>query len=121
MVLFHVSEQKGIERFEPRAIDESAEPLVWAVDDDRLRNYLVPRDCPRVTYYADANSSLLDIDRFLGRARAVMAFEHAWLDRVRSARLFCYQLPPDSFELVDACASHAGGAGVRPADRRLPG
>ena len=47
MVLFHVSEQKGIERFEPRAIDESAEPLVWAVDDDRLRNYLVPRDCPR--------------------------------------------------------------------------
>jgi hypothetical protein len=26
------------------------DPVVWALDDQRLRNYLVPRDCPRVTY-----------------------------------------------------------------------
>ena len=106
MTLFHVSEQTGIERFDPRAIDGSPEPGVWAVDDDRLRNYLVPRECPRVTYYADANTSRSDVDRFLGRGHAVMAFEHAWLDRVRSARLFCYRLPPEGFELVDAVAGY---------------
>ena len=88
MVLFHVSEQTGIERFEPRAVNGSGEPRVWAVDEERLRNYVVPRDCPRVTYYADANTSRSDADQFLGRGQAVMAFEHAWLDRVRSARLF---------------------------------
>jgi len=33
--------------------DGFSEPeLVWAIDGDHLRNYLVPRDCPRVTYYA---------------------------------------------------------------------
>jgi hypothetical protein len=106
VVLFHVSEKAGIGRFEPRNTDGSSEPRVWAIDDDRLRNYLVPRDCPRVTYYARANTSRLDVESFLGASNAVMAFERAWLDRVRSTRLFCYQLPPQSFELVDSCAGY---------------
>jgi hypothetical protein len=105
-MLFHVSEEAGITWFEPRGIDGVAEPRVWAIDDDRLGNYLVPRDCPRVTYYARANTSRLDVERFLGISNAVMAFEHAWLDRVRSTRLFCYQLPPQSFELADSCAGY---------------
>ena len=106
MQLFHVSEQKGIERFEPRPVEGSSEPRVWAVDDERLRNYLVPRECPRVTYYADGRTSRADVEEFLGTGNAVMAFEHAWLDRVRSIRLFCYQLPPETFELVDECAGY---------------
>jgi hypothetical protein len=106
VVLFHVSEEAGIGRFEPRSIDGSSEPRVWAIDDDRLRNYLVPRDCPRVTYYAGAHTSRLDVERFLGPSSAVMAFEHGWLDRVRSTRLFCYQLPAQSFELADSCAGY---------------
>ena len=105
-MLFHVSEEAGIERFEARNIDGYSEPRVWTVDDDRLRNYLVPRDCPRVTYYAGADTSRVDIERFLGASNAVMAFEHAWLNRVRSTRLYCYQLPPQSFELADSCAGY---------------
>jgi hypothetical protein len=46
-MLFHVSEDGGIERFEPTTSDQVAEPVVWAIDAARLRNYLVPRDCPR--------------------------------------------------------------------------
>jgi hypothetical protein len=104
VLLFRVSEQAGINRFEPRIDKEGAsEPRVWAIDDDRLRNYLVPRDCPRVTYYAGANTSRSDVERFLGTSHAVMTFEHEWLDRVRSARVFCYQLPPESFQLIDSC------------------
>lgn len=37
--LFHVSEEPGIERFEPRPSEYTVEPVVWAVDGDRLRNY----------------------------------------------------------------------------------
>jgi hypothetical protein len=50
--LFHVSEQANIGRFDPRPSEFASVPVVWAIDDARLRNYLVPRDCPRVTFYA---------------------------------------------------------------------
>ena len=49
-MFFHVSEAADIERFDPRPSALTHEPVVWAIDEERLRNYLVPRDCPRVTY-----------------------------------------------------------------------
>jgi len=55
-VLFHVSEDSGIVEFIPRPSKYTQDPVVWAVDDEKIRNYLVPRDCPRVTYYADAQT-----------------------------------------------------------------
>jgi hypothetical protein len=119
-MLFHVSEDGGIERFEPREIDGGTEPLVWAIDADRLRNYLVPRDCRRVTYYAGADTSHEDIERFIGSSAAVVAVEHAWLARLRSARLYCYQLPPDTFESWDSCAGYfVSRAPVVPLDVRV--
>ena len=48
MTVYHVSEEPGIELFEPRPIDASGDSFVWAIDDEHLRNYLVPRECPRV-------------------------------------------------------------------------
>jgi hypothetical protein len=35
-MLFHVSEEAGIEWFEPRPSQYAAEPVVWAVDADHL-------------------------------------------------------------------------------------
>ena len=46
MTVYHVSEEPGIELFEPRPIDASGDSFVWAIDDEHLRNYLVPRECP---------------------------------------------------------------------------
>jgi hypothetical protein len=51
-MLFHVSEERGIERFAPRSSAGGMGPVVWAIDKHRLRNYLLPRECPRVTCYA---------------------------------------------------------------------
>ena len=104
--LFHVSDQPGIRRFEPRPSELTPEPVVWAVDDERLRNYLVPRDCPRVTFYAGPTTSDSDIQQFLGSSRAVVAFESGWLDRVRSTRLYCYYLPAEGFTCIDECAGY---------------
>jgi hypothetical protein len=106
LTLFHVSEEAGIERFEPRATAAGDEPLVWAIDDDRLRNYLVPRDCPRVTFYAGSQTTSTDLDRFLGTSRAVVAIEHAWLKRLEACRLYCYNLPTGTFHCADDCAGY---------------
>jgi hypothetical protein len=105
VMLFHVSEERGIELFEPRESGDG-DSLVWAIDADRLRNYLVPRECPRVTFYAGPATTRADIRRFLGLSKAVIAIEEAWIDRVRSCRLYCYHMPRQTFECVDECAGY---------------
>lgn len=105
-MLFHVSEESGIERFEPRAPAGGGHPVVWAIDDERLRNYLVPRECPRVTFYAGRETTPADVERFLGSSPAVVAVESGWLERLRSCRLYCYHLPPETFECLDECAGY---------------
>jgi hypothetical protein len=106
MTVYHVSEEPGIELFEPRPIDATGESLVWAIDDEHLRNYLVPRDCPRVTFAAGPGTTAADRDRFLGSSRAVMAIEAGWFPRVGSCRLFCYHLPGDTFTSRDESAGY---------------
>jgi len=105
-MLFHISEEPGIERFEPRPSELTAAPVVWAIDAERLRNYLVPRECPRVTFYAGAQTTTADRERFLGASVAVVAVEQEWLPRVHRSRLYCYHLPPQTFECIDECAGY---------------
>jgi hypothetical protein len=106
VTLFHVSEESGIRRFEPRPSEYADEPVVWAIDEARLPNYLVPRECPRVTYYAGSKTTTVDVERFLGSSRAVVAIESGWLDRLRSCRLYCYHLLEEKFECFDECAGY---------------
>jgi hypothetical protein len=105
-MLFHVSEERGIERFEPRPSEIAREPVVWAIDAARLRNYLLPRDCPRVTYYAGRHTTDADRERFLGTAAAVIAIEEGWFERLRLGRLYCYLMPAQTFECLDECAGY---------------
>jgi hypothetical protein len=105
-MLFHVSETPGIERFDPRPSEYTVDPVVWAIDNDRLRNYLLPRDCPRVTFYAGPQTVADDRERFLGASHAVVAIEQGWLERLRASKLFCYHLPPETFECIDTCAGY---------------
>jgi hypothetical protein len=105
-VLFHVSEEPGIAEFTPRPSKYTTDPVVWAVDDEKIRNYLVPRDCPRVTYYAGAETAPEDRARFLGTSAAVVAIEAAWWIRIRSFTLYRYRLPPDTFACLDECAGY---------------
>lgn len=104
--LFHVSEEPGIERFEPRAAADMGEPVVWAIDEKRLHNYLVPRECPRVTYYAGNDTTTADVERFLGSTAAVIAIEDGWWERLLCSRLYCYHLPAETFHCIDECAGY---------------
>jgi uncharacterized protein DUF6886 len=114
-MLFHVSEESGITRFDPRPSSIAGEAVVWAIDADRLRNYLLPRDCPRVTFSAGRDTTVGDRAQFLKDSSAVIAIEEAWLARVQTCRLYCYHLPADTFECLDECAGyHISRVAVRP-------
>ena len=121
MTLWHVSEEPGIARFEPRAnpAAHSQEPLVWAIDDEHVPAYWFPRDLPRGTWWATDETTDADVDAFLGgdRSRRVHAIELAWLDDFRRARLYAYRLPPATFALYDPIAGYyVSRAGVEPVE-----
>ena len=107
MPLYHVSDQPGIARFEPRPAPSGMPGnLVWAIDDEHLHNYLFPRDCPRVTFYPKPGSEPADIERLMAgsSARYVVAVESGWLEAIRNDRLYVYTLPAETFEPVDVGA-----------------
>ncbi|MEM9159156.1 MAG: DUF6886 family protein [Verrucomicrobiota bacterium] len=110
--LYHVSDDGGIELFEPRVppsknvgIDY---PCVWGISEERLVNYLLPRDCPRVTYYAKQENEESDTATLMGpgRPRCVVAIEEAWLERATEETLYLYGFDGDSFECVDEGAGY---------------
>jgi hypothetical protein len=105
--IWHVSETAGIARFEPRA-DAEGRNRVWAIGESRLHNYLLPRDCPRVTFHATATTSPADRARFfsVSATESVVAIERGWLERVRATRLYLYEFARDGFELTDAIAAY---------------
>jgi hypothetical protein len=100
-----VSETAGLERFEPRP-DREGRPAVWAITRERLQNYLLPRDCPRVTFYALPGTSSEDRERFLGGARSVVAIEARWETRARETALSVYEFAEADFALKDTVAGY---------------
>ena len=107
--LYHVSDEPGITLFEPRESRlRQQESLVWAIDFDHLPNYLLPRDCPRVTFAAGPDTSKHDIESFIGTTSPsrVIAVESEWISRISEARLYVYELSSPDFVLQDACAGY---------------
>lgn len=111
--LFHVSDIPGIIRFEPRPVRPDhplkfEQPVVWAVEERLLHNYLLPRDCPRVTFYARPDSNPADVARLMGQtaARHVVAVETGWLEAIRHCTLYLYEFLTDGFAIIDAGAGN---------------
>ena len=106
MKLFHLSDDPAIARFEPRPSAYTEEPVVWAISDQRIANYLLPRDCPRVCFRAGAGSLGADVERFLGDDAVVIAIEEDWAERLASGKLHRYAMPNDGFVLKDESAGY---------------
>jgi hypothetical protein len=119
--LWHVSEDPDIEEFRPHraATSVEEEPLVWAIDTRHLPMYWFPRDCPRGTFWARAETTDEDVERFLDghRARRVHALQSCWLARFRSTKLVAYRLPEDAFEPHDVGGYWVAREAVRPLER----
>lgn len=110
MKLFHVSEEPGIRLFEPRPspqrYDQVTGDVVFAISEEMLHLYLTPRDCPRVCFTAEAGTTPEDHERWLGASHRIMAIEHRWRPALLHTSLYCYELPMDTFELLDANAGY---------------
>lgn len=108
--LYHVSEEPGIKVFHPRPVSQQYEKIkdnaVFAINENMLHNYLLPRDCPRVTFYAKPDSSQNDIDKFLGTSKYVVAVEESWIEKIKQTTLYLYEFPADSFILLDEGAGY---------------
>jgi hypothetical protein len=112
MKLYHISDKPGIKLFEPRpAPSKSAKQeglMVWAIDYEHLHNYLLPRDCPRVTFFAGVDSDPKDVERLMGgtSAKHVVAIEARWLPDIQRQRLYRYEFASEGFTCVDQIAGY---------------
>ena len=107
MRLFHASEEKEIAVFEPRVPKchrNGTTPIVWAVEEARLPNYLTPRNCPRVAYYKGENLTEEDIARYFATPSSsyVLVMEGLWYKTIRKTTLYVYEFDPKDFTLSDA-------------------
>ena len=91
MKLFHFSEDPSIQRFEP------VEKYVWAMDEEHSPLYWFPRECPRATFWPEADPTPQQLALLGGRRRRVHAIEWAWLERLRSCELYVYDFDAKSF------------------------
>jgi hypothetical protein len=110
--IFHVSEDAGIKKFMPRP-SPSYYPqingdVVFGIKGGLLHNYLLPRNCPRVTWYEGPGTTDEDKLRFMNASTAkhVIAVENDWYRQIKTTILYSYEFPPDNFELLDTCAGY---------------
>ena len=112
MRLFHVSEEVNIEVFYPRTpnrndLDKTV-GLVWAIDEERLPNFLTPRDCPRVAYHIGKNTNEADKKRFFTSSsiKHTVIIESNWFDRMKDTTLYLYEFDVTNFEMQDEVAGY---------------
>ena len=112
MRLFQVSEESDIHIFKPREptradLNKSIK-MVWAINEKRLVNFLTPRDCPRVTFFASDTSTKEDVEKYIGRSEvdAVLAIEQVWFERMLNTTLYIYEFDPTNFILQDEIAGY---------------
>lgn len=110
MKIYHVSEEKNIVEFVPRIptrddIDKT--PVVWAIDEKHLPNFLTPRDCPRVCFMKNSNTSKKDIDLYMdNNENHIVVIEEGWKDTLSNTTLYLYEFDPKDFFLFDNVAGY---------------
>jgi hypothetical protein len=99
-VVHHFSEDPNIRQFVPHVprTNPGQRPAVWAIDADHAPLYWFPRDCPRVTVWPRRPADRAAFEACWGTgAGRVHAIESRWLQRMRGAVLFRYDLPAADF------------------------
>jgi hypothetical protein len=126
MKLFHFSDDPDIACFKPRPVatpsprppgcDWLNGPLVWGIDERHRPMYLFPRDCPRILLWPRATTTADDLGQWFGErtCRMIAHIEWAWLERLQRTTLYCYQLPPGTFEDLDDAGMRVSRQEVRP-------
>ncbi|MGC4037631.1 MAG: hypothetical protein QM764_16845 [Chitinophagaceae bacterium] len=110
--LYHISDNPKIKVFEPLPATFYngllGQDVVWAISEKMLHNYLLPRNCPRVTFYAGPDTTEADKQKFFGSSTAhyVVVVESKWLVPIQREVLYCYEFPTTDFKSFDECAGY---------------
>lgn len=110
--LFHISEEPDIKIFHPRLSPQNYESIkgnvVFAISEKLLHNYLLPRDCPRVTYYLSPETTEEDKAKFFSGSKAdyIVNVEYSWKERIGKAKLYKYEFSSENFALLDKIAGY---------------
>ena len=110
MRLYHFSDNPNIDRFVPRPVRVPVErpagcewlngPLVWGIESSHQAVYLFPRNCPRILLWAIPGSTSKDIETWWrgSPCKKLAYIERAWLERVKTAVIYRYELPIKLFQ-----------------------
>lgn len=116
--VYHYSEEGGISRFAPHVpqTNPSHPPAVWAMDADHSPLYWFPRDCPRISVWANTPEQQQTLRAtFNTDARRICAAESHWLDGVQKTRVYRYEFDGTEFEpWPDAEGQYISANTVRP-------
>ncbi|MEO7370322.1 MAG: DUF6886 family protein [Ilumatobacteraceae bacterium] len=99
--LYHFSEEPAIERFVPHVprTNPSHRPAVWAIDAAHAPLYWFPRNCPRVAMWPKRGTPTERFHEVLTTvAWRLHAIETVWVERMRTAHVYCYEFDSDGFE-----------------------
>lgn len=99
-VVVHYSEDGAIRRFVPHVppSNPSHPPAVWALDAQHAPMYWFPRNCPRISVWAyDAEQQARLSDLFHTEASRICAAEIAWIDGIRTGRVYEYRFDASRF------------------------
>src|SRR5262249_39106424 len=90
-----------IRRFAPHvpATNPSHRAAVWAIGSEYAPLYWFPRDCPRVSVWANtAEEQALLTKAFATESSRVIATELGWIEAMRTTRLYRYTFDAADFE-----------------------
>jgi hypothetical protein len=100
-VLFHYSEDPRISLFEPHVprTNPNVAPAVWAIDGAHAPLYWFPRDCPRVTVWANTAAQRRRLGHLFGTNRSrVQAAPISWSDEIGACKLYEYRFEGADFD-----------------------
>ncbi len=81
---------------------------VWAIHEDKIHNYIVPRECPRICLAQKEAFQFgqlwTDQDDYLNKAFLFIPIK--WKHQVSKCKLYKYQFNPQNFEVIDPIAGY---------------
>ena len=110
--LFHISEDPKISVFVPKLspshLNIIKAAVVMTVSENHVHNYMLPSECPRISYYAGSDTDSRDIKKFFGVSTPayIMAVENRWIKKIQSTTLYCYEFDSRHFSLHDESIGH---------------
>ncbi len=105
---YHYSEEQDIQCFEPRVSPSFPDepPMVWAIDEDHRPLYYFPRECPRIAYWKNEETTAEDVERFKVNTKMVIVIEEGWLRKLEDTVIYEYTFSGETFRCFDENAGY---------------